>query len=68
MGQPPERAHEAATGIDPAELGGWMERYGPGLYRWERYFDALDAGFDEPKGADGTVDGPYFRLSVGFGC
>jgi len=36
-------------------------------YRWERYFDVLDAGFEEHKSFDRTIDGPYFRLSVGFG-
>lgn len=34
MGQPPERAQEAAPGLDPAELRVWMERYGPGLRRY----------------------------------
>ncbi|HEX5776186.1 MAG TPA: Lpg1974 family pore-forming outer membrane protein, partial [Caulobacteraceae bacterium] len=36
-------------------------------YRWERYFDALDAGFYEQEDADRTIDGPYFKLAVGFG-
>jgi outer membrane receptor protein involved in Fe transport len=36
-------------------------------YRWERYFDAIDAGFTEHKSYDRTVDGPYFKVSVGFG-
>ncbi len=36
-------------------------------YRWERYFDVLDVGDDEPRDADRTIDGPYFKLSVGFG-
>ena len=34
MGQPPEHAQQRAAGIDPAELRGWMERYGPGLRRY----------------------------------
>ena len=34
MGQPPDRAQEAAPGLDPAELRVWMERYGPGLRRY----------------------------------
>ncbi|HEX5775464.1 MAG TPA: Lpg1974 family pore-forming outer membrane protein, partial [Caulobacteraceae bacterium] len=38
-----------------------------GGYRWERYFDVLDVGYDEPRDADRTIDGPYFKLSVGFG-
>ncbi|HEX6865592.1 MAG TPA: TonB-dependent receptor [Caulobacteraceae bacterium] len=36
-------------------------------YRWERYFDAIDGGFEEHQSEDRTIDGPYFKLSVGFG-
>ncbi len=36
-------------------------------YRWERYFDVLDVGYDEHQDGDRTIDGPYFKLSVGFG-
>jgi outer membrane receptor protein involved in Fe transport len=36
-------------------------------YRWERYFDVLDAGFTEHKSYDRTIDGPYFKVSVGLG-
>jgi outer membrane receptor protein involved in Fe transport len=36
-------------------------------YRWERYFNVLDAGFDEAKDFDRTLDGPYFKIAVGFG-
>ncbi|HEX6861006.1 MAG TPA: TonB-dependent receptor [Caulobacteraceae bacterium] len=36
-------------------------------YRWERYFDVLDVGYDEAKDADRTIDGPYFKIAVGFG-
>jgi hypothetical protein len=36
-------------------------------YRWERYYDAIDAGYAEHKSYDRTADGPYFKLSVGFG-
>jgi hypothetical protein len=36
-------------------------------YRWERYFNALDAGFTEHKSYDRTIDGPYVRISVGLG-
>ncbi|HEX6866221.1 MAG TPA: TonB-dependent receptor, partial [Caulobacteraceae bacterium] len=36
-------------------------------YRWERYFDAIDAGFGDSESFDRTIDGPYFKLSVGFG-
>ncbi|HEX5776885.1 MAG TPA: Lpg1974 family pore-forming outer membrane protein, partial [Caulobacteraceae bacterium] len=36
-------------------------------YRWERYFDVLDVGNDERQDADRTIDGPYFKLAIGFG-
>ncbi len=36
-------------------------------YRWERYFDAIDGGYVDAKDEDRTIDGPYFKLSVGFG-
>jgi len=36
-------------------------------YRWERYFNVLDAGFTEHKSYDRTIDGPYFKIAVGFG-
>jgi outer membrane receptor protein involved in Fe transport len=36
-------------------------------YRWERYFNAVDGGYDEQEDADRTIDGPYVKLSVGFG-
>jgi outer membrane receptor protein involved in Fe transport len=38
-----------------------------GGYRWERYFDAIDGGDRERKTFDRTIDGPYFKLAVGFG-
>ncbi|MGE5501095.1 MAG: Lpg1974 family pore-forming outer membrane protein [Ignavibacteriales bacterium] len=36
-------------------------------YRWERYFNVLDAGYAEHKSYDRTIDGPYFKIAVGFG-
>ncbi|HEX5775878.1 MAG TPA: TonB-dependent receptor [Caulobacteraceae bacterium] len=36
-------------------------------YRWNRYFDVLDAGSAESKTYDRTFDGPYFKIAVGFG-
>jgi outer membrane receptor protein involved in Fe transport len=36
-------------------------------YRWERYFNVLDAGYAERKNVDRTIDGPYFKIAVGFG-
>jgi len=38
-----------------------------GGYRWERYFDALDGGYEDAKAFDRGFDGPYFKLAVGFG-
>ena len=36
-------------------------------YRWERYFDVLDTGFEEENAEDRTIDGPYFKIAIGFG-
>jgi hypothetical protein len=36
-------------------------------YRWERYFNVLDAGYTAHKDYDRTMDGPYVRFAVGFG-
>ncbi|MGE5565273.1 MAG: Lpg1974 family pore-forming outer membrane protein [Parcubacteria group bacterium] len=36
-------------------------------YRWERYFNVLDGGYQEHKSYDRTIDGPYFKIAVGFG-
>jgi iron complex outermembrane receptor protein len=36
-------------------------------YRWERYFNVLDAGYDKRNQVDRTLDGPYFKIAVGFG-
>ena len=36
-------------------------------YRWERYYNVIDGGVEEHKSYDRTIDGPYFKLSVGFG-
>jgi hypothetical protein len=36
-------------------------------YRWERYFNVLDAGFTDHKSYDRTLDGPYVKIAVGFG-
>ncbi|HEX6866347.1 MAG TPA: TonB-dependent receptor, partial [Caulobacteraceae bacterium] len=36
-------------------------------YRWERYYDVLDVGFQEEQAGDRTIDGPYFKVAVGFG-
>jgi hypothetical protein len=45
-----------------------VDRFNVGAgYSWERYFDAIDGGIAEHKSYDRTVDGPYFKVSVGFG-
>ena len=36
-------------------------------YRWEQYMGAIDGGFMSAEDADRTIDGPYLKLSVGFG-
>jgi len=36
-------------------------------YRWERYYNVLDAGRAEHQSYDRTVDGPYFKIAFGFG-
>ncbi|MGE5500542.1 MAG: Lpg1974 family pore-forming outer membrane protein, partial [Ignavibacteriales bacterium] len=36
-------------------------------YRWERYFNAIDGGYAEHRSEDRTIDGPYFKIAVGFG-
>ncbi|HEX5776399.1 MAG TPA: Lpg1974 family pore-forming outer membrane protein, partial [Caulobacteraceae bacterium] len=46
------------------KIGGF--KIGTG-YRWERYDDAIDGGFMEAEDADRTIDGPYFKIAVGFG-
>ena len=38
-----------------------------GGYRIERYFDAIDAGIAERKTYDRQFDGPYMKVSIGFG-
>ena len=35
-------------------------------YRWERYFDAIGATSSDAS-YDRTIDGPYFKLAIGFG-
>jgi len=46
------------------ELGGLKVSGG---YRWERYFKAIDAGIETRKTYDRQFDGPYFKVSLGFG-
>ena len=45
-----------------------VDRFSIGAgYRWERYFDVIDGGFEEQESRDRTIDGPYLKLSLGFG-
>ncbi|HEX6861000.1 MAG TPA: TonB-dependent receptor [Caulobacteraceae bacterium] len=64
------RSEDVTAGILGASLGLAYSidrvRIGAG-YRWERYSDVLDIGFAEHQDGDRTIDGPYFKLSVGFG-
>ncbi len=38
-----------------------------GGYRWERYMSVIDGGIDERRKSDRTLEGPYFKVRVGFG-
>jgi hypothetical protein len=45
-----------------------IERFKVGAgYRWERYYNVLDAGYAEHKDYDRTIDGPYVKIALGFG-
>ena len=36
-------------------------------YAYDRFFDAIDAGWRDAKREDRTIQGPYLKLSLGFG-
>jgi len=36
-------------------------------YRWERYFNAISAAGERDRSYDRTIDGPYLKVSIGFG-
>jgi len=38
-----------------------------GGYRIDKFYDVLDGGLEERKSVDRTIDGPYFKIAVGFG-
>ncbi|HEX6859064.1 MAG TPA: TonB-dependent receptor [Caulobacteraceae bacterium] len=64
------RSDDVTVPVAAAELGFsyTVDRFRIGAgYRWERYFDVLDVGYDEAKDGDRTIDGPYFKIAVGFG-
>ncbi|HEU5116369.1 MAG TPA: Lpg1974 family pore-forming outer membrane protein, partial [Isosphaeraceae bacterium] len=51
-----------------AGLSWEVDRFKVGAgYRWERYFNAIDGGYAGHKSEDRTIDGPYFKIAVGFG-
>ena len=66
----PRRSSSATVPVYGASLGlsysvgGFTAGAG---YRWERYVNAIDGGFTEERSEDRTIDGPYFKVSVGFG-
>jgi len=64
------RSKSATTPLADLSLGLSYEiqriKVGAG-YRWERYFNAIDGGYQERKSYDRTIDGPYFKIAVGFG-
>ncbi|HEX6859549.1 MAG TPA: Lpg1974 family pore-forming outer membrane protein, partial [Caulobacteraceae bacterium] len=67
---PAERKQDATVPVIDLSLGLSYDvgriKVGAG-YRWERYFDVLDVGYDEHQDGDRTIDGPYFKLAIGFG-
>jgi outer membrane receptor protein involved in Fe transport len=67
---PSDRSASATVPLADLSLGLAYEvgrvKLGAG-YRWERYFDVLDVGYDEEQSADRTIDGPYFKIAIGFG-
>jgi iron complex outermembrane receptor protein len=36
-------------------------------YSYDRFFDAIDGGYEETQTFDRTIHGPYLKLSLGFG-
>jgi outer membrane receptor protein involved in Fe transport len=54
---------EASLGLGYS-VGGFTARAG---YRWERFQNAIDGGFASHVSEDRTIDGPYFKISLGLG-
>jgi len=54
---------EASLGVGYS-VGGFTARAG---YRWERFQNAIDGGFASHVSEDRTIDGPYFKISLGIG-
>jgi len=36
-------------------------------YRYDRFFDVIDGGYDAAKSYDRTIHGPYLKIAIGFG-
>jgi hypothetical protein len=36
-------------------------------YSYDRFFNAINGGIDQVKRYDRTIQGPYFKIAVGFG-
>jgi len=70
LGVPDDRTKSVTVPVVDLSLGLSYEiqriKVGAG-YRWERYFNVLDAGYADRKSYDRTMDGPYFKIAVGFG-
>jgi outer membrane receptor protein involved in Fe transport len=69
---PVNRQRDSSVNVPTIDLSLGMS-YGIGRvkigagYRWERYFDAIDGGDASQRSYDRTIDGPYFKIAVGFG-
>jgi len=67
---PADRSKSATVPVVDLSLGLSYEAQRMKLstgYHWERYYNALDAGYAEHKSYDRTIDGPYLKIAVGFG-
>jgi len=70
IASPASRSKSATVPLVDLSLGTSYEmgrvKVGAG-YRWERYYNVLDAGYATRQRYDRTIDGPYFKIAVGFG-
>ncbi|MGE5566439.1 MAG: TonB-dependent receptor domain-containing protein [Parcubacteria group bacterium] len=65
-----KRSTEATVPVVRAELGLSYAVDGlkvSGGYRMERYYKAIDGGVEQRKTYDRSFDGPYVKISIGFG-
>jgi len=66
----PQRSKSVVVPTVGASLGlsYKVDRFSVGAgYSWERYYNVIDGGYQEHQSYDRTIDGPYFKVSVGFG-